>query len=90
MPYMNVNVSVFSTEVCPKCKRLKEFLRSQGIDFSAKSMESAEGMAELFAAGVFEFNAPVLQINANYLNSKQLFNGTELNKELILNSIKVV
>lgn len=87
---INMVVSVYSTEVCPKCKRLKEFLTSQGIDFSAKSMESAEGMAELFAAGVFEFNAPVLQINENYLNSKQLFNGTELNKELILNSIKVV
>ena len=87
---INMVVSVYSTEVCPKCKRLKEFLTSQGIDFSAKSMESAEGMAELFAAGVFEFNAPVLQVDESYFNSKQLFNGTELNKEFILNSMKVV
>lgn len=87
---INMVVSVYSTEVCPKCKRLKEFLTLQGIDFSAKSMESAEGMAELFAAGVFEFNAPVLQIDENYFNSKQLFNGTELNKELILSNLKVV
>jgi glutaredoxin len=77
-------VKVFSTMVCPKCKRLKAFLESKGIAFESMNMDTAEGMTELFMLGIVAFDAPVLVSGNTAMYSKDLFNGTEIQEERIL------
>lgn len=81
-------IRVFSTTVCPKCKRLKKFLDELGVKYVSMNMEAPEDMAELFHAGVFTYNAPVLNVGNEYITSNGLFQGGKLNelyvKELVL------
>jgi len=80
-------VKVFSTTVCPKCKRLKAFLESKGIAFESMNMDTAEGMTELFMLGIVAFEAPVLVSGNTAMYSKDLFDGTEIQEEAILGFI---
>jgi glutaredoxin len=80
-------IKVFSTSVCPKCRRLKAFLESKGIDFESMNMDTAEGMTELFMLGIVAFEAPVLVCGNNALYSSDLFKGTEIQEEKILSFI---
>ena len=87
---INMIVNIYSTEVCPKCQKLKKFLEANGVKFDVLNMQDSENLTELRFNQVFTNNAPVLQIETRFYTVEQLFNGTELNNELILNSIKVV
>ena len=78
-------VKVFSTSVCPKCRRLKAFLENRGIAFESLNMDTAEGMTELFMLGIVAFEAPVLVSGNNAMYSNDLFKGTEIQEEKILN-----
>ncbi len=80
-------IRVFTTEVCPKCQRLKLFLESQGIQYETLDMQSPEGMTELLYSGVFIYDAPVLQVDESFYATKQLFKGVDLLKEDILKFI---
>jgi glutaredoxin len=81
-------VRVFSTAVCPKCKRLKAFLENKGIAFESMNMDTAEGMTELFMLGIVAFEAPVLVSGNNKaMYAKDLFNGTEIQEEAVLGFI---
>lgn len=71
-------IVVFSTTVCPKCKRLKQYMKDQGIPFSEMDMQSAEGRTELVFAGVFALEAPVLQVGSAYYTTRQIFTGNEI------------
>jgi glutaredoxin len=75
-------IIVFSTTVCPKCRRLKQHMKSQGIIFSEMDMESPEGKTELLFAGVFALEAPVLQVGNDYYTTRQLFQGIEIKEEI--------
>ena len=76
-------IKVFSTQYCPKCQRLKKFLSDIGIEYKSMDMETAEGMSELFNNFIYTFNAPVLQVDNSFLVTEKLFNGVQLNEELI-------
>ena len=78
-------VKIFSTTVCPKCRRLKAFLENKGIAFESLNMDTAEGMTELFMLGIVAFDAPVLVSGNNAMYSNDLFKGTEIQEEKILN-----
>lgn len=80
-------VKVFSTTVCPKCKRLKAFLTEKGIAFESLNMDTAEGMTELFMLGIVAFDAPVLVSGNNAMYAKDMFNGTEIQEEAIIGFI---
>lgn len=77
----NPEVTVYTTEVCPKCQRLKTFLQEQGIPFQAIDMQSPEGQTELKFNGIFTLEAPVLQVGEEFYLSKQLFKGNEISEE---------
>jgi Glutaredoxin and related proteins len=74
-------LTIYTTDVCPKCKRLKDFLQDQGISFQVIDMQSPEGQTELKFNGVFTLEAPVMQIQDKFYTSRQLFKGNELSQE---------
>lgn len=74
----NPEVTVYTTEVCPKCQRLKTFLQAQGIPFKTLDMQSPEGLAELRFNGCFALEAPVLQVGEEFFTTRQIFQGNEI------------
>jgi glutaredoxin len=82
-----MRVVVYTTEVCPKCRRLKNFLNASGIDYEVKDMQSPEGLTELRFNGVFALEAPVLQIGEEFFTSVQLFKGTVLQENYVISKM---
>lgn len=80
---LNTELIVYTTEVCPKCQRLKTYLQAQGIQFKIMDMQSPEGLAELRFNGCFALEAPVLQIDEEFYTTGQIFQGTELSESII-------
>lgn len=74
----NADIKIYTTAVCPKCKRLKDFLQAQGIAFQVLDMQSPEGITELRFAGCFALEAPVLQIGDEFYTNRQIFQGNEI------------
>lgn len=75
-------IILYTTEVCPKCKKLKTFLQEKGIPFKTLDMQSPEGLAELRFNGCFALEAPVLQIGQNIHVARRLFkDGKDLSEE---------
>jgi len=81
-------LKVYTTQICPKCRRLKNFLFDKGIEFEVMDMEDANTMTELFSHGVYTFNAPVLQIENAFLLTETMFNGVDLREDFIMKTIK--
>ncbi len=80
-------VNVYSTKVCPKCKRLKAFLTSNGIAFESLDMQEAKNLAEIRFNQVFTNNAPVLQVEDRFFTVEDIFKGTELFENKVLEII---
>ena len=55
------------TSTCPKCKKLKEYLRSAAIDCEEVDMSTPESLTELRVNGVFTTMAPALQVGDSFL-----------------------
>jgi glutaredoxin-like protein NrdH len=78
---------VYTTERCPKCKKLKEFLESNSVPFEIADMATPEALTELRFNGVFTVTAPVLQINNTFLTHEDIFHGEEVDSEKILRNL---
>lgn len=77
------DVTVFSTEVCPKCLKLKRLLNEYGVGYKEERMDTTENIAELRFNGVFTNNAPVLSVGEDFFIHTDLFNGSNLNEEFV-------
>lgn len=77
------DITIYTTEVCPKCKILKEFFRQNGIEFREADMGSPASLTELAMNNVFTNMAPVLQIGDVFLTHKDLFSGMTLNEDAV-------
>jgi glutaredoxin-like protein NrdH len=77
-------IIVYTTERCPKCNKLKQFLEANSVFFEVAEMATPEALTELRFNGVFTVTAPVLQINDTFLTHEDLFRGEEVNSEKIL------
>ncbi|HII00820.1 TPA: NrdH-redoxin [Methanosarcinaceae archaeon] len=74
-------IVVYTTERCPKCNKLKQFLKTNSVDFEVADMATPEALTELRFNGVFTVTAPVLQVDDTFLTHEKLFNGDEVNPE---------
>jgi glutaredoxin len=83
-------VTVYTTDVCPKCNKLKKYLDSIGVKYKAENMETPEALTELRFAGVFTLEAPVLFSEGEYYLSKQFFKGAELDTESVRKMVGII
>jgi len=80
-----MSVIVYTLEHCPHCEELKEHLKSQGIAFEVRDMQTAESIAELRCNQVFAIEAPVMQVGKEvFYTSEDLFDS----KGIISSNIK--
>jgi glutaredoxin len=76
-------IILYTTEICPKCNKLKKFLEAHLVAFEVANMSTPESLTELRFNGVFTATAPVLQINDTFLTYEELFREGEINTEKI-------
>lgn len=76
-------IVVYTTAVCPKCKKLKDYLKSKNVDFETADMGTPESLTELRFHNVFTINAPVLRRGDMFCTDRILFPNGELDTEFI-------
>ncbi|MHC1625511.1 MAG: glutaredoxin family protein [Methermicoccaceae archaeon] len=81
-------VKVYSMEVCPRCEKLKEFLKEEGIPFEDLSLEDPEILTDLRLEGIFVMATPLLQVDDNYYYSEELFSDEELREDVVLDHVR--
>jgi glutaredoxin-like protein NrdH len=78
---------IFSLPVCPKCNRLKNFLKLHNVDFQEVDMNTPESLTELRINDIFTNKAPVLHFQNNIMNCfytvNELFRGNNLDEEFL-------
>lgn len=82
-----MDIRVYTTEICPSCKKVKEFLAAEGEEYGEVDITTAEALTELRMNGVFTLTTPIVQIGSVFLTHEDLFNGEELKKEKIKEEI---
>jgi glutaredoxin len=81
-------IRVYSTKICPNCRKVKEFLVAEGAPFEEVDLTSAEALTELRMQGVFTLVTPVVQIGSLFLTTTELFANDELRKERVREVLK--
>ncbi|MEA1943948.1 MAG: glutaredoxin domain-containing protein [Euryarchaeota archaeon] len=76
-------IVVYTTNTCPKCKKLKEYLRSVAIEYEEADMSTPESLTELRVNGVFTMMAPVLQAEDSFLTLDELFDGDRVRQDAV-------
>lgn len=78
-------IKVYSTKICPNCRKVKEFLAAEGAPFEEVDLaSSAEALTELRMQGVFSLVTPIVQIGPMFLTTTELFaDNDELRKERV-------
>ena len=76
-------IVVYTTSACPKCKKLKEYLRSAAIEYEEADMSTPESLTELRVNGVFTTMAPVLQAEDSFLTLDEMFDEDRIRKDAI-------
>jgi glutaredoxin len=79
-----MKVTVYSLPDCPKCDRLKDFLKDSNISFEAKWFDT-EVQTDFIMMNMFG-NPPILTVddNTRVEPSERLFIEDELKQDLIL------
>jgi len=83
-----MEIRVYTTKLCPDCKKVKEFLAAEGEAFEEVDISTAEALTELRMNGVFTLVAPVLQIGSVFVTHNDLFINGVLRKERIKDLMK--
>ncbi|HDJ38647.1 MAG TPA: NrdH-redoxin [Methanosarcinales archaeon] len=76
-------IIVYTTSACPKCKKLKSYLKSAAIEYGEADMSTPESLTELRVNGVFTMMAPVLQVGETFLTLDEMFDGDMIKKDVI-------
>ena len=76
-------IIVYTTTTCPKCKKLKSYLKSAAIEYIEADMSTPAAATELRANGVFTMMAPVLQVGDSFLTLEEMFDGDRIRKDVV-------
>lgn len=70
-------IVIYTLPNCPHCNEVKNMLDHMMADYTARSMEEAEVIADLRFNGCFEMEAPIIQIGDKYLTYKEFINRND-------------
>jgi glutaredoxin len=81
-------IIVYTTSNCPRCRLLKEWLKSKGVVFEEKSLDASEVMADLIVRNIYVLSAPALEVGGKVYSENELFQSEKLNEEFLEEIIK--
>jgi glutaredoxin len=82
-----MKVTVYSLPDCPKCDKLKDFLKGSDVDFEAMWFDT-EAQTDFIMMNMFG-NPPILTVgdNARVEPSENLFDGDKLKQDLVMEAL---
>lgn len=81
-----MTITVYSLPDCPKCDKLKEYLKGQGFEYEAKWFDT-EAQTDFIMKNIFG-NPPILIVGERVEPSEKLFEGERLKEEILMEIIK--
>lgn len=77
----NNEIRVYSLPDCPKCDILKEWLKTEGIEYEAKWFDT-EAQTDFIMRNFFD-NPPILAKNDIAKGAEDLFDGEKLKEDYV-------
>jgi glutaredoxin len=77
----NNEIRVYSLPDCPKCETLKEWLKTEGIEYEAKWFDT-EAQTDFIMRNFFD-NPPILTKNDIAKGAEDLFEGEKLKEDYL-------
>lgn len=77
----NKEIRVYSLPDCPKCEILKEWLKTEGVEYEAKWFDT-EAQTDFIMRNFFD-NPPILTKNDIAKGSEDLFEGEKLKEDYV-------
>ena len=71
-------IVVYTSNGCPKCTLLKEWLKDKNTEFEEKNLEDIDVMTELVMRNQVVLSAPALEIGDTFYTEDQIFDGDSL------------
>lgn len=78
-----MKVIVYTTQGCPKCEALKDYLTERGVPIVTRDMQDPTARGILLSMNMFTNTAPVLDADGTYLDINDLFCHGRLQKDTI-------
>lgn len=72
------NVAVYTSNGCPKCTLLKEWLKNRNTWFEEKNLEDVDIMTDLVMRDLVILSAPALEVRNVVYTEDQIFEGDRL------------
>ena len=82
-------IIVYTSNGCPKCTLLKEWLKDKNAEFEEKSIEDINVMTELVMRNLVVMSAPALEVEEAFYTEDQIFNGDSLAGSKILEILEL-
>lgn len=82
-------IVVYTSNGCPKCTLLKEWLKDKNAEFEEKSIEDINVMTELVMRNLVVMSAPALEVEEAFYTEDQIFNGDSLADTKILEILEL-
>jgi len=76
-----MKVTVYSLPDCPKCEKLKDYLKKRGVDFEARWFDT-EVQTEFIMTNMFG-NPPILTAGSAVRPSEEMFEGYTLKEDKV-------
>jgi len=76
-------LTVYTTPNCPRCKMLKGWLKSKGVEFEERNLDDSEVMADLIVRNIYILSAPALEVGGKVYGEEILFQSETLNEEFL-------
>ncbi len=83
-----MDISVYSTKLCPNCKILKQLLEKENLQYKDVDMATPIGLTELRMNNIFTMSAPVLQIENKFYTTRDFCIGDTLDQNMVREIIK--
>lgn len=79
--HVKMKVTIYSLPDCPKCEKLKEYMKKRGVDFDAKWFDT-EAQTEFIMINMFG-NPPILTKGSRVEPSEKLFEGDTIREDYV-------
>ena len=81
-------ITIYSTQICPRCKQLKAHLKQLNIPYQEASLEDPGVLAEMRCCGFFGVMAPVIENSTGYHGPEEFFEGDRLDENKLKELLK--
>ncbi len=71
-------VVVYTSDGCPRCTLLKEWLKDRNTEFEEKNLEETNVMTDLVMRDLVVLSAPALEVGDAVYTEDQIFEGDRL------------